>query len=344
MIAQRKAWLDFGKGCSMLMVVLFHCEAYLPLESTSVSDLFMLFFMPFFFFLSGYLFTADPLQFSLRRKLKQILRGIVWTYLLFTTAITIPKYIISGEPMTEGFLNILLGRASWFIVALGGSQMMFAVLVRYCKDRRAYALFMFASLLAGWVMKCMGWMWLPYCLDSTLVVNFYFGLGMFYRWNEQRVECIVAPCWRNFVVLATLFYTLQWLDGRWLHTCEALFNISDHTNFPLAVAYSLVGIAMMTIFSKKLCQPRAVRFVGRNSLVFYYLNGGVIRAMVFVLNSLGLTALFQGAPTLRYVFLLLLVCCSVAALSLVAVVIRRHAPLLIGDKESFHRWGSRLGI
>lgn len=53
---------------------------YSPLGDTQLSSLFTLFRMPFFFFLSGYLFTADPLHFSLRRKLKQILRGIVWTY------------------------------------------------------------------------------------------------------------------------------------------------------------------------------------------------------------------------------------------------------------------------
>lgn len=347
MAGERKLWLDFGKGCSMVLVLLFHCEMYSPFGDTSLSSLFTLFRMPFFFFLSGFLFTADPQHFSLRRKLKQILRGIVWTYLLFATAITIPKYLISGEPLSEGFENLLLGYASWFVVALGGSQVLFALLLRWCKRKWVYVLFMIASLLLGWGEKALGMGRLPYCFDSTLVVNFYFGLGMFYRWNETRVNKRLKDSWSNLVLLAVVFFVLTWFDRCYLHTCEALFNVLDFTNFPLAVAYSLIGIAMMTIFSKKFCQPRWIRFVGRNSLVFYYLNGGIAHAMVVLLSAVGLTALFQQAAypsAMRYVFLFFLLLCVALTISLIAWAIRRYAPLLIGDKESFNRMAVRLGL
>ena len=60
----RKEWVDLGKGISILLVVLFHCEEYLPIVDTGTKEIFSFFRMPFFFFLSGYVFTSDYREFS----------------------------------------------------------------------------------------------------------------------------------------------------------------------------------------------------------------------------------------------------------------------------------------
>lgn len=99
---KRKQWVDFGKGISMFLIVLGHSEAYYPITDDGFSHLFVCFGMPFFFFLSGYLFTSDYLRFSFRRKLLQILRSIVWAYLAFTLILFVPKCISNGMPLTEG--------------------------------------------------------------------------------------------------------------------------------------------------------------------------------------------------------------------------------------------------
>lgn len=59
----RKEWVDLGKGISILLVVLFHCEEYLPIVDTGTKRYF-LFQNAFFFFLSGYVFTSDYREFS----------------------------------------------------------------------------------------------------------------------------------------------------------------------------------------------------------------------------------------------------------------------------------------
>ena len=44
----RKEWVDLGKGISILLVVLFHCEEYLPIVDTGTKEIFSFFRMPFF--------------------------------------------------------------------------------------------------------------------------------------------------------------------------------------------------------------------------------------------------------------------------------------------------------
>ena len=39
----RKEWVDLGKGISILLVVLFHCEEYLPIVDTGTKDIFSFF-------------------------------------------------------------------------------------------------------------------------------------------------------------------------------------------------------------------------------------------------------------------------------------------------------------
>lgn len=36
----RKEWVDLGKGISILLVVLFHCEEYLPIVDTGTKEIF----------------------------------------------------------------------------------------------------------------------------------------------------------------------------------------------------------------------------------------------------------------------------------------------------------------
>lgn len=341
---ERKAWLDAGKGISMLLVLLFHSEMYLP-TGLECSPLFTLFRMPFFFFLSGYLFTSDYLHFSLRKKLKQILRGIVWTYLLFASVILFPKSILNEDTLGDAAIGLLLGHASWFVVALGGSQVMFAFLMRYTKRKLAYALFMLLSLCAAYAVKAVYPYSLPYCLDCTLVVNFFFGLGIFYRWHEADVHRYVAINKRNAAAAVILFFALTRLDDLFIHSNHQLFNTEAFVHFPLSIAYACIGVAMMTLVVRAIHFPQFVQTVGKNSLVFYYLNGGTTRGITVVLGAAGITEYIDRVPSpLSYLFNLLLAAFVAVVITYVALAIRKYFPLAIGDKQAFNRLSKRWGL
>lgn len=335
----RKAWVDLGKGISMLMVVLFHCETYNPAGPEGCSALFAFFRMPFFFFLSGYVFTRNYRAFSLRAKMKQIARGLVWTYLVFTSIILIPKALMNGSPIAEGVWLILTGRASWFVVSLGGAQVLFAFLLRFTQKLPAVLAFMCGSLCAGYVVKALHPDMLPFCFDCTLLVVFFFGLGFFYRIYEDRISNLLPASW-PFLALATLLYFGAILaDARFFHTPPYLFGVSEYQNFPLYILYALLGIVMMTLLTKLLPGPGVLGFIGRNSLVFYYLNGGTARIAYALGEKTGLYRAAAGPAAAGTAAAMLISC---LCLSAAAILIKRYCPILAGDRQAFNRLMRKL--
>ena len=332
----RKAWVDAGKGISMLLVVLFHCEIYNPAGNSDVSALFNFFRMPFFFFLSGYVFTRNHLAFSFRSKIKQIARGIVWPYFVFTFLILIPKSLLNGSPVSEGSRLILIGQASWFIVSLGTAQVIFACLLRLTKRQSVLIAAMLISLGLGYIVKGAHPESLPFYFDRSLIVVFFFGLGFFYRLYESQVLRCFKISRLHLLLTAVLYFGLTLLDMRFLHTVSA-FNTYVYINFPLFLLYAIIGIVMMTQFTQALPMPRALRYIGRNSLIYYYLNGGSAK-IVYIL--LGPILVCGQSLSLPYAILATLL--SSLLLSAVAWFIRHYCPLLTGDKEAFNRMARKL--
>lgn len=335
---ERKAWVDMGKGIAMYFVMLFHSEYYLPVSQFEFSPFVGYFNMPFFFFLSGYLFTSDYRHLSLRRKMGQVACRMVWTYLVFTTIIWLPKSMANGSSAWEGFRDILLGYASWFIVTLALSHTMWAIMVRLTKDQRVYVAMMAVSIVVGGIIKVYHLEPLPYWFDRALLANFFLGLGFFYRQYEPQVARVARPSVSLFVLLAVAYIIMVAIDKLWLGGYEIIFAPGDHHVFTYTLACSLLGIAMMTVLVQIVRAPKALCFIGVNSLTFYYLNGGVIRVLSMLSDRCGLTlAITDGAEGYSYIFTLLLSIVAALVIAFIAKAINRFAPILTGDRQAILR-------
>ena len=175
----RKAWVDLGKGISILLVVLFHCEEYLPIVDTGTAGPFSFFRMPFSFSFQDIFLFPIIRNFLCGEKLKQILRGIVWTYLIFALILVVPKSLSNGYPVADGLKMIFLGWASWFVVSLGMAQLFFALFLWRCKKQKGILMFMAGCLLAGILIKCCSESVLPFQLDKAFFVVLFFWSRLF---------------------------------------------------------------------------------------------------------------------------------------------------------------------
>lgn len=328
----------------MFLVILYHSEVYYPVGETSCSWLFAFFRMPFFFFLSGYLFTSDYENFSLKRKIGQILRGIVWTYLVFTLILLLPKAYSNGFSAAEGLAQIALGYASWFVVALGVAQLIFAVILKHTKNLKIIFGAMLVSLACGYVVKQFHAETLPYQLDKASITLFYLGLGFFYRIYEDRISASMKKSVWLLLSTAVLYFGSTYLDSLYLHTTPNVFGANEYHNFVLYLLYSLLGIAMMLELIKLLPPIKALSFIGVNSLVFYYLNGGAIKILRTVYNRLGLHLPETLTDQAGYMEVLFMAVSACACIAVVVLLIKKYCPILTGDKQAFNALAAKMRL
>lgn len=329
----RQNWIDYGKGLSIFLVYLNHAEVYIGGESRW-SFLFAAFRMPFFFFLSGYLYTSCMQRFDARRKLKQIFRSILIPYLIFTTLLLSAKAFAYGWSPEYVVRQILLGWASWFVIALGVAQLLYIPILHYFK--RSVPLFLLSVLLlaAGYTVVQVYPRQLPYCLNSALIAAFFLGLGIQFRMHEHvLLPYLDKTAWWKiglpyFIIIAIDHYTLG---------TYGTIGGNSYGNFPLYLLYAVTGIGIMTGLCRQVAMGHAIRYIGRHSLVFYYLNGSFL---------LLVSKLFHhcGADTGNYAVVLIgsLIGCL---LTFPAVwFIDRHFPLATGNKDAFNRLSRTLHL
>ena len=115
--------------CADVLVILYHSEAYYGPGHTW-SWVFEPFFLSGFFFVSGYLFCKDIQSVSFISKLKQTFRVIVVPYFIFVLLLAIPKVIIGHAALKQIVIDILMLRASWFVIAIAVMQLLFATVLK----------------------------------------------------------------------------------------------------------------------------------------------------------------------------------------------------------------------
>lgn len=340
---ERKAWVDMGKGLAMLLVVLFHSEIYFPASSIMPTTVLGYAHMPFFFFLSGYVFCTTPSALCPGRKVRGIVRSLLFTYLVFTSLIVLPKSLMNGTPLSEGLLRIALGQASWFVVALAVCELCYTALLSLTHSLRWVPLFMLLSVVATWGLKRVHPECLPFYLETALLENFFLGLGLLYRAYEAQIGRWVRTSWLSFAFFTLIYLAATALDHRWFNTPAYNYAAVDkpYVNLPLYLVYATLGIAALTLLVKLLPPFRAVLFVGRHSLIVYYLNGGVVRCLVYALSLAGL----HVSPAWGcYPATLLMALIASGILGVIAWAINRWCPFLAGDREAFNRVSRRLGF
>lgn len=340
---KRLVWVDMGKGIAMFLVILYHCENSLRGEYAieHYSMIYHPFFLPLFFFLSGYLFTTDSNSFSLQKKIEQILRGIIIPYFIFTSVILLPKSIFHSTPIGNGIKEILLGQASWFIVSLGGAQLLFAFTLSKIRSLKILTTIACVCLVIGYVIKLLYPYKLPYCLNYYPIVYFWLYTGYLYK-RIQKPSMLPSLKYICIAFLIFIYVSLFFIDTIFFHTTLNLFesNILVYNNYILSIIYSFLGIAMIIGLLRILPSINFIIFMGVNSLTIYYLNGGVCKITALLVNKID----FFCHPRHTYIGVILTaILCSLIT-SYMADIIRHKFPLLVGDKVAYERFKRLLKL
>ena len=116
---QRIGWIDFLRGISMILILIFHTETYYKENNVTPYYIYTSNAILLFYFISGYLFYQNK-TFQWQKRILSILRSLLIPYFIFTILLAVPKLLVRQMEISwmEIAVNILTGRASWFIAAL----------------------------------------------------------------------------------------------------------------------------------------------------------------------------------------------------------------------------------
>lgn len=242
-------------------------------------------------------------------------------------------------------VDIVMFRASWFVVVIGVLQFIYALaLYRKPSNTKLFVvtLLLFSLGYLGVIFYrdlpvfISGSMWLqsptlpnrfPFCLNIALVMCPFFWGGILYRQYEDRIRSLSI---KSTLILVFIYFLAIWIDRLYLGS-EITVVMNEYNNLILVFVYGLVGIAMIIGISKKIKKIPPINYIGKNSLLFYFFNGLLLQATckITILANIYNNGGYWGIIVVAFV------ACTLAFP--ISMIINRYFPFLIGKKGVYKK-------
>lgn len=323
---ERKHWVDALRGVCMLAILLYHTEMYYVGKELVDYNLYVTDSLYLFFFLSGYLIFKGKGEFCFLKKVKSIARTLLVPYLIFTTAMALPKALAHGNgvDITNIVWDIFSGGASWFVATLIIAELLFIGILRIVKGNVVYLFLVCAAacVLAFFYPKHAN----EFCfwqIDNALLAMGFLFLGYVFHMLEKSIDsygkhilCITSIAWAILKI---------YVHANNLTMSIGFLNVSNFYVFALNV---VIGCLFFVYLFKKIHRPLpAIEWIGSHSLVYYFLCGGVPLIIGKIFNKVGL------AYNDNYLLVVLAFVAVVAVSTPIVAMIYRYIPFVVGKKR-----------
>ena len=326
---ERIVWLDYGKAIAIYLVVLAHTALYKPAEGFIYT-----FHMPFFFFMSGYLFSYSKypsyMEFVKRRFRQLLVPYVVINMITYLLWLLVLRTVGSDAGEDVGALSPLMAAVTvnatemvhdvplWFLAALFMVENLYYLLYKNARYRVVVTLLL---LLLAVLNNTYNTVRLPFCIDISLVALLFYRLG-----NVMREKGNILFKWYLFVLSAVVTVAVFMLNGK------VAMHANYYNNIFLFIAGGVAGCYSMAYICKLLqllCGDRAlVQTIARNTLpicAFHLIVFAVIKGIMLYL--LGLSPdILSGTFLPNTLFALL----SMAVCLLIAKMVNRFLPFVLG--------------
>lgn len=320
----RKAWIDNLRGLCMMAILLDHTELYYTGINIIDYNVYVANALVLFFILSGYLMYKQS-HFSFKQKLHSILCTLVMPYFIFTTLIAIPKILIRSHELnlTETFIDILTGQASWFVAALIVAELLFSIVIKIGKDKN---FLLFPICILGFIVsiilstKTQPYIWQ---IDNAMQALLFLCMGYTYHKYESHFKCLGRLSY--IIILLILLITVKFYENQ-NHVNMLIWNININ-NYPVFLFdITICSLLMITLF-KRLPSLKLLAWTGRHSLVYYFLCGGIPMVIAALLNHIGFV--YRG----NYLYIAATFVLVYIVSSLITYAIYQYIPIITGHKQ-----------
>lgn len=266
----------------MMLILVFHTEVYYKEYDVTPYYIYVTNAIILFYFISGYLFYR-PESFNLKKKLNAITRSLLFPYFIFTSLIAVPKLLVRQEAINlqEIVINIITGRASWFIAALIVGELFFALLLTKTRGKITWLLTdAIACLIIYYVIPFNQhnyWQW----QDALLAVTFL-SAGYIYHQYDNHFNTINKPLYSLIFLLILIIIKVYEY-----HVDLPMRNIAIE-NVPLFLADCIVWLMLVISIIRYIPRCKMIEWTGRHCIIYYFLCGGCPLIISIFFNKIGL--------------------------------------------------------
>lgn len=330
---KRIDYVDVAKGIATVCVILGHLSVT---PKILVNEIYT-FHIPLFFFLSGFVINLDK-YLSFKDYFVDKVKKIVIPYLLLSLITWIWIYWVRGFPnfITPSSIDKLFGilicakdtpfyLTLWFIASLFFSQLLLYILIKFKPGKYIPLRFILCFCIAIVISKIYhpGWIW---ALDTVPMATVFLGGGYFLKQNLSNVEKFFHP---RFLFVALPLNVLIGYFNFIQHGGPDLFyqNIGNPL---LYILMSIFGIWMTLIISKMMHNFSVLKYIGKNSLIFYAFHRPIFVPMaMFILpylksySSIFRNSIVQTITVFSIIFI---------GLVIISEIINKFFPFVVGKK------------
>ena len=292
-------WINCVRAVCILLVYFAHCVA---INGFGIPEpLYWLYdpvYVNAFFFVSGYLFFGKQLCPSVieddrrnylngagRDLLSGILFRLVIPAVIFSFIEYWPKRIIRGDSTNlVSFLTETLGGGTyWFVSALAVAQLLFfLMLLTRCRNIWFYVACSVILVLIAMSVESSGLTIIkedptfPWKYKQGMICTLFMAAGGVYGKYENYFGLSV----KMLAVFACVYLTgsiwhTDFLSGHSSYNCDVQ---------PLGFIWSMIGIITLIEICKRMPRSGFLTFIGRNSILFYFLSGAIPTVVSIVMQ------------------------------------------------------------
>lgn len=286
----RLTHIDVAKGLGILLTVFGHTLVFSGFVESRAFATIYAFHMPFFFFLSGYLYKRKPSKAFLSGKVKNLLFPI-----LIYQSLNILMYFITWCFGKTAYYGKISFGGFWFVLTL-----LFITVIHFFVETVIERL-RIGSLSKNVVFAIIGIIFLALGLiysksisdkpnqpiATAFVGYFFFDFGMLYKRATEgfrtkvlnwgvRLCAFILGCG----LLTALYFTSK------MNECTVDMNTSRYGTLHIFVIQAIIGIAGLYLISWAINKNKMLQFFGRNSLVILMIHIPISKLVPFVCERL----------------------------------------------------------
>ncbi|AME08897.1 MULTISPECIES: acyltransferase family protein [Gemella] len=328
----RIKYIDMLKALAIILVILGHMS-YTP---SKVKLLLYIFHMPLFFFLSGLVFSVEKYNTFwsfFKRKAKTI---VILFFLLNISVFAVKSILLQPNLILKidivYFIKslVLADRMHiyyqlWFLNALFVSEIISYLIVKYCKVWYQWLMVvvgLFLSIYVGKIAYANEY-WLIWSIDLAPYAVLFILLGYYVKNNMRIFNNVLKK--RYFLIAVLISIALGVVNKR------VDLYYQETNNIILYFVAAVFGIWACLIFFKNIPEINFIEKIGQNTLIYYAYHSPIVLYILDIIFE-QLAGRYTGIFINNYVIMMFEIICAVGICELIALIINRTFPVLVGRR------------